>query len=390
MVDAAAFVSTIRSVVGDAPTIGLHIPAITAVDHRIVDECLTSTFVSSVGPFVSRFEQEIAEYTGAGHAIAVSNGTVALQVALQLAGVLPDDEVLVPALSFIATANAVSHAGAHPYFVDSDERTLGLSVPALEKVLEGAVRTGDALVNPQTGRRLAAIVPMHTFGHPVDIHGLLALADRYGLPVVEDAAESLGSFVGSRHTGTFGRLGILSFNGNKIVTTGGGGMILTDDDELARHAKHLTTTAKVPHAWAFDHDEIGWNFRLPNLNAALGVAQLSKLAGYRAAKRELATRYAAAFAGLPGVQFLAEPEGTESNYWLCSVRIDGTRADRDELLRAANENGLQVRPFWSLLSDQAPYRAAPRGGLAVATALEDSVISIPSSPALGGWREDAA
>jgi perosamine synthetase len=390
MVDPAAFISTIRSVVGDAPHVGLHVPEITAVDHRIVDDCLTSTFVSSVGPFVTRLEEEIAHYTGAAHAIAVSNGTVALQVALQLAGVEPGDEVLVPALSFIATANAVSHAGAHPYFVDSDERTLGLSVPAVEEALRRAVRNGDKLMNAETGRRIAAIVPMHTFGHPVDIAALLDVAERFGLPVVEDAAESLGSFVGARHTGTFGLLGILSFNGNKIITTGGGGMILTDEDELGRRAKHLTTTAKVPHAWAFEHDEIGWNFRMPNLNAALGVAQLSKLEGYRAAKRRLAARYATAFADLPGVEFLAEPEGTESNYWLCSVRIDGSRADRDELLGATNRAGLQARPFWSLLSDQAPYRSAPRGDLRVAGALEDSVISIPSSPVLGGWHEELA
>ena len=387
MVDSAAFIAAIRSVVGDAPHIGLHVPELTEVDHRIVDECLTSTFVSSVGPFVTRFEAEIAEYTGAAHAIAVSNGTVALQVALQLAGVERDDEVLVPALSFIATANAVSHAGAHPYFLDSDERTLGLSVPAVEQALSGATRDGDRLINPQTGRRIAAVVPMHTFGHPVDMAALLEVAGRYGIPVVEDAAESLGSFIGDRHTGTFGLLGMLSFNGNKIVTTGGGGIILTDDDELARHAKHLTTTAKVPHAWSFDHDEVGYNFRMPNLNAALGVAQLTKLDAYRAAKRVLAQRYAEAFSALPGVEFLLEPDGTESNYWLCSVRIDGTRADRDELLRATNEAGLQSRPFWSLLSGQLPYLSAPRGDLTTAMALEDTVISIPSSPVLGGWRE---
>ena len=263
-----------------------------------------------------------------------------------------------------------------------------MSVPAVEAVLQSAIRDGERLVNPQTGRRLAAIIPMHTFGHPVDMAGLLELAARFGLPVVEDAAESLGSFIGEQHTGTFGLLGMLSFNGNKIVTTGGGGVILTDDDELARHAKHLTTTAKVAHAWAFDHDEVGWNFRMPNINAALGVAQLTKLEGYRAAKRALALRYAEAFAGLPDVEFLVEPDGTESNYWLCSVRIDGSRADRDELLRATNEAGLQARPFWSLLSDQLPYRHAPRGELRTAKALEDSVISIPSSPALGGWREE--
>ena len=387
MVDPAAFVAAVRSVTGDAPRIPLHAPEIGDVDHRFVDECLTSTFVSSVGPFVTRFEEEIAAYTGSAHAIAVSNGTSALQVALVLAGVERDDEVLVPALSFIATANAVSHAGAHPLFVDSDAATLGMSVSAVDAVLSAAERTDAGLRNPATGRRISAIVPMHTFGHPVDIVALVELADRYGLPVVEDAAESLGSFVGDRHTGTFGRLGVLSFNGNKIVTTGGGGMILTDDDELGRHAKHLTTTAKIPHEWSFDHDEIAWNYRLPNLNAALGVAQLTKLAGYRDAKRRLAERYADAFENLDGVTFLPEPAGTSSNYWLCSVRVDGGRTHRDAVLRATNDDGLQTRPVWGLLSSQTPYRAAARGELTVATALEDSVISIPSSPVLGGWTE---
>lgn len=387
MVDAAAFVATIRSVVGDAEHVPLHVPEIGRIDHQYVDECLTSTFVSTVGPFVGRFEEELAAFTGARHAIAVSNGTVALHVALVVAGVEPGDEVLVPALSFIATANAVVHAGARPHFLDSDPRTLGLSLDAVEAALAAGESRDGVLRNPATGRRIAAIVPMHTFGHPVDIAQMVALGDRYGVPVVEDAAESLGSYVGDRHTGTFGTLGILSFNGNKIVTTGGGGMILTDDPELGRRAKHLTTTARVPHAWSFDHDEVGWNFRMPNLNAALGVAQLTKLAAYREAKRALAQRYADAFATVPGVTFLTEPEGTSSNYWLCSVRIDGDRADRDDLLRAANEAGLQVRPFWSLLSAQTPYLADTRGDLTNAVALENTVISIPSSPALGGWRE---
>jgi perosamine synthetase len=380
-------VAAVRSVVGDAPAVGLHIPHIGDVEHRIVGECLDSTFVSSVGPFVTRFEDEIAAFTGVARAVAVSNGTVALQVALVLAGVRPGDEVLVPALSFIATANAVSHAGAFPFFVDSDARTLGLDVGALRVVLDGLERRDDDLINPSTGRRVSAIVPMHTFGHPVDIVPMVALADEFGLPVVEDAAESLGSFVGDRHTGTFGRLGILSFNGNKIVTTGGGGMILTDDPELGTRAKHLTTTAKVPHAWAFEHDEIGWNFRLPNLNAALGVAQLTRLEGFLAAKRALAHRYRETFEGMPGVTFLPEPDGTTSNYWLCSIRVDGGRPERDLMLEALNADGIQARPFWGLLNKQAPYRSAPHGDLATAIALEASVISLPSSPALGGWRE---
>ncbi len=382
MVDAQEFVQAIRSVVGDEPTIGLHVPDIGEAEQRHVTECLESTFVSSVGPFVTRFEQEIAGFTGAAHAVAVSNGTVALQVALVLAGVEPGDEVIIPALSFIATANAVVHAGAHPYFVDSDAATLGMSAAALEKTLRGMTRRDDATINPATGRRIAAIVPMHTFGHPAQIERIVALGDAYGVPVVEDAAESLGSFVGDRHTGTFGRLGVLSFNGNKILTTGGGGMILTNDRELSTRAKHLTTTAKVPHEWEFEHDEVGWNFRMPNLNAALGVAQFSKLKAYLTAKRLIAERYAAAFATVDGVSFIPEPAGTTSNYWLCSVRVEGGLAVRDALLRAANDAGLQSRPVWNLLSRQRPYADAQRGPLTTATELEHSIISVPSSPRL--------
>ena len=382
MADAKAFVAAIRSVVGDAPQVGLHVPDIGAAERRYVDECLESTFVSSVGPFVDRFEREIADYTGAKQAVAVSNGTVALQVALTLVGVEQGDEVIVPALSFIATANAVVHAGARPHFVDSSDRTLGLDADAISAALAGMSRVNGRLVNPATGRRIAAIVPMHAFGHPVDIQAIVALGREYGVPVVEDAAESLGSYVGDRHTGTFGEVGVLSFNGNKILTTGGGGMIITDDPELGRRAKHLTTTAKLPHEWEFEHDEIGWNFRMPNINAALGVAQFSKLESFRERKRVLAERYAAAFADVDGVTFLAEPAGTSSNYWLCSVRVDGGLAERNALLRAANDVGLQSRPFWNLLSEQVMYRGDQRGDLSNAHALIDSVISVPSSPAL--------
>jgi perosamine synthetase len=380
---AKSFVEAIREVVGSAPQVGLHVPDIGEVEKQYVNECLDSTFVSSVGPFVTRFEDEIAAFTGAGHAIAVSNGTSALHVALVIAGVRPGDEVIVPSLSFIATANAVSHASAVPVFIDSDAVTMGMSPAALEAVLSAARRDGDSLVNPLSGRRIGAIVPMHTLGHPVDIVAIMELADRYGVPVVEDAAESLGSYVGERHTGTFGRFGILSFNGNKIVTTGGGGMILTDDPELARRAKHLTTTAKVPHAWAFEHDEVAWNYRMPNLNAAMGVAQLTKLDHYLENKREIARRYAEVFAGLDGLTFKPEPGGTTSNYWLCAVELDDPSLElRDELLRAAAEDGLQVRPFWNLLSDQAPYRDAARDELVTARRLLTGVLNIPSSPGI--------
>lgn len=281
------FLRAVRAVVGDSSRVGLHEPDISEVEHAFVAQCLDSTFVSSVGPFVTRFEEEIATYTGAASAVAVSNGTSALQVALVLAGVKPGDEVLIPALSFVATANAVSHAGAHPYFVDSDPENFGLSVDATKDVLQGLKQVDGKWVNPGTGRPVTAIVPMHALGHPMHIVDLVELANDFGIPVVEDAAESLGSFVGTQHTGTFGKLGILSFNGNKTITTGGGGMILTNDEALGARAKHLTTTAKLPHQWLFAHDEVAWNFRLPNLNAAMGVAQLSRLPQFLEEKEQL-------------------------------------------------------------------------------------------------------
>jgi len=373
MTSPAAVLEAVRSVVGDAPRIGLHEPEISGPEREHVLAALDSGYVSSVGAYVDRFERELADYTGAASAVAVANGTAALHVALVLAGVRPGDLVIVPALSFIATANAVAHAGAAPWFVDSEAGTMGMSPDAVRAALEG----------PEGGR-IRAIVPMHTLGHPVDIAGILAVAAEHGVPVVEDAAESLGSFVGDTHTGRFGALGVLSFNGNKTVTTGGGGAILTDDPELGRRAKHLTTTAKLPHRWEFEHDEIAWNYRMPNLNAALGVAQLSKLDRYLRAKRRLAAAYAAAFADVDGADIVLEPPGTRSNYWLVALRLaHPDRARRDAILAALVDDGVQARPMWNLLSEQRMYRDAPRGPLGTATALVDSIVCLPSSPALG-------
>jgi len=337
-----------------------------------------------VGVFVNRFEEEIAAFTGASAAVAVANGTSALQVALVLAGVQQGDEVLIPALSFVATANAVVHAGGIPHFVDSDPVTMGMSADALEQILSTFDRRGLQLVNPQTGRRVVAIAPMHAMGHPLEIHRIVALAQDAGIPVVEDAAESLGSYVGKQHTGTFGLLGILSFNGNKTITTGGGGMILTNDVEIGRRAKHLTTTAKVPHPWLFAHDETAWNYRMPNLNAALGVAQMTRLPQFLSEKRVIAEAYQKAFAGVEGVSFLKEPAGTTSNYWLCSVALDeGRENERDEFLRVTNDAGIQCRPLWELLSDLPMYQEHPQGDLTTARSLQRRVISMPSSPKLG-------
>ena len=379
------FLAGLQRALGEARgMIALHEPAFEGQERAYVLECIETGWVSSVGKFVDRFEADLAAYTGAKHAVAVVNGTAALQVALQLAGVGRDDEVLIPALSFVATANAVAHLGAVPHFVDSAETTLGLDPAALGAYLEAvAERAGDGWRNARTGRRLAAIVPMHTFGHPVDLTGLVEVAGRYGLPVVEDAAESLGSLYQGRHTGTFGLLGCLSFNGNKVITTGGGGAILTDDAALARHAKHLTTTAKLPHRWAFEHDEVAYNYRLPNLNAALGCAQLEGLPAKLEAKRRLAERYAEAFAATPGLATVREPAGCRSNHWLVAVKLARPdMAARDALLAAANDAGYQCRPVWSLLSRLPMYAACPRAPLPVAEALAASLINVPSSAKL--------
>ncbi|MCE1241207.1 MAG: LegC family aminotransferase [Azonexaceae bacterium] len=376
-------VAAVRGVVGQGP-VALHEPEFQGNEWAYVKECLDTGWVSSVGKFVDRFEHDLASYTGAGYAVAVVNGTAALQVALTVSGVRAGDEVLVPAMSFVATANAVCHAGALPHFVDSDENTLGMSMPALEAHLDEVVemREGKAF-NRHTGRRLAAVVPMHTFGHPVDLSSLAAIADRYGLAVVEDAAESLGSYFDGRHTGTFGRCGVLSFNGNKIITTGGGGAILTDDAELARRAKHLTTTAKAPHRWSFSHDEIAFNYRLPNLNAALGCAQLEQVGAFLAGKRRLAERYETAFADLSGVTFVKERAGTQANYWLQTLLLDVDHAVyRDDLLAALNDAGFMSRPVWDLLSGLPPYRESPAAALSVAQSLAERIVNIPSSPGL--------
>ena len=364
--------------------IPLHEPRFRKNESRYVQECLESTFVSSVGQFVDRFEASLAEYTESRFAVAVVNGTCALQVALQLAGVQRDDEVLVPTLSFVATANAVHYCGAVPHFVDSDEETLGMDPEALEEWLQQVAEpTQGVFRNRQTGRRLRALVPMHTFGHPCDMEGLLKIAQDYRLELVEDAAESLGSYYHGQHTGTFGRLGTLSFNGNKTITTGGGGAILTQDPELARHAKHLTTTAKLPHRWDYVHDEVGFNYRMPNLNAALCCAQLEQLPEFLASKRALFMRYQQAFQDLPEVELVQELPKCQSNYWLQTLKLsDFVTNERDAILAATNDVGLMTRPVWKLLHTLPPYRDCPRAPLPVAESLEQRLINLPSSAGL--------
>lgn len=376
-------VKAIHDVAGSGPA-ALHEPSFSGNEWRYLKECLDSTFVSSVGKFVDRFEGDLAGFTGAKHAVAVVNGTAALHIALKLAGVQANDEVLIPALTFAATANAVTYCGATPHFVDSEVCTLGVDAVKLREYL--ATRTeqrGSQCVNRATGQVIRAIVPMHTFGHPVDLDRLLAVARDYNLAVVEDAAESLGSYYQGQHTGTFGLMGTLSFNGNKTITTGGGGAILTDDAELARHAKHLTTTAKLPHLWEYRHDEIGYNYRLPNLNAALGCAQLEQLPGKLASKRRLFIRYQAAFGSVAGVSLVEEPVSCRSNYWLQTLLLDVDQEDqRDLVLKATNEAGFMTRPAWALLHDLAHFKNCSRMDLAGAESISRRLINIPSSAGL--------
>jgi perosamine synthetase len=376
-------VQAISSVVGAGP-VGLHEPLFLGNEWVYLKECLESTYVSSVGKFVDRFEDQLATLTGAKCAVAVVNGTAALHVALRLAGVGVGDEVLLPALTFIATANAVAYCNATPHFVDSEERSLGIDAHALRDYLSVSteMRMGRC-VNRETGRIIRAMVPMHTFGHPVDIEGLIAVAHDFHLKLIEDAAESLGSTVGGRHTGTFGLMGTLSFNGNKTITTGGGGAILTNDLELGKRVKHLTTTAKLSHRWDFVHDEVGYNYRLPNLNAALGCAQLEQLPGFLSNKRRLFDRYQAAFANVQGVRLVAEPVSCRSNYWLQTLMLDESQADRrDEVLTATNDAGLMTRPVWTLMHRLSMFCNAPKAPLPVAEAIERRLINIPSSSGL--------
>jgi len=376
-------IAALRAVIGQKSAV-LHEPTFSGNEWLYLKECLDSTFVSSVGKFVDRFEADLVAFTGAKHAVAVVNGTAALHIALKLSGVNSGDEVLIPALTFVATVNAVTYCGATPHFVDSEENTLGVDAVKLRDYLEHHTeqRSGQC-VNRTTGKVMRALVPMHTFGHPVDLDGVMAVAHDFNLALVEDAAESLGSYYHGRHTGTFGLMGTLSFNGNKTITTGGGGAILTDDAELARHAKHLTTTAKLPHAWEYRHDEIGYNYRMPNINAALGYAQLEQLPSMLAAKRELFQRYQAAFATVSGIRLMSEPAECQSNYWLQTLVLDSNFADqRDILLQATNDAGIMTRPAWILMQKLTPFRECPRMDLAGAKSLVQRLINIPSSATL--------
>ena len=378
--------TALREVLGPPePVHPLHVPRFAGNESRYTQECIDSTFVSSVGPFVDRFEEELAEVTGAGKVVAVVNGTAALHMALVLSGVEPGDEVLVPALTFVATAAAVRYCGAVPHFVEVEDTTLGMDPAALREHLRAVAETttDGSCRNRRTGRRLRAMVPVHVYGQPCRIEELAELAAEYGIALVEDAAEALGSRLHGRHAGTFAPIGTLSFNGNKTLTTGGGGALLLADEATARRARHLTTTAKVPHRWEYDHDELGYNYRMPNLNAALGCAQLEQLPDFLRSKRTLFHRYREALTGVEGVRLLEERPGTESNYWLQTLILDEDRADqREDLLAATNEAGYLTRPAWKLMNHLQPYADCPTAPLPVAESLERRVINLPSSAGL--------
>ncbi len=376
-------IEAIREVVGPG-SVALHEPSFDGNEWLYLKECLDSNYVSSVGKFVDQFELSLASYTGAKFAISVVNGTAALQVALKLAGVNSGEEVLLPALTFVATANAISYLGAIPHFVDSEESTLGIDVLKLREYLSANTEEQSGLcINKSTKRVIRALVPMHTFGHPSNIEQLLTIARDFNLVLVEDAAESLGSFYMGQHTGTFGSLGILSFNGNKTITTGGGGAILTNDESLAVRAKHLTTTAKIAHKWEFDHDEIGYNYRMPNINAALGCAQMEKLPEKIRLKRDLFKKYKQAFTSISGASIFKEPINCHSNYWLQTLLLeDSSLALKDSILDASNTAGIMTRPTWKLISNLAPYRNSPTMSLEGANSLYLRAINLPSSPSL--------
>lgn len=364
--------------------IALHEPCFCGNEWSYVKECLDTGWVSSVGKYVDLFEQRLAEITGAKKAVALVNGTAALHICLLIAGVEANDEVLIPTLTFIATGNAVKYCNAIPHFADSELSTLGLAAHKLDDYLaEISVMKNGACINKKTGRRIKAVVPMHTFGHPVDIEGIMALCQKYNLVFVEDAAESLGSYYNNKHTGNFGHIAALSFNGNKTVTTGGGGAILTNDENLAKLAKHLTTQAKVPHRWEFNHDMVGYNYRLPNINAALGVAQLESLDKFIANKRALAEKYRIAFQNLEGVDFVVEPSNSKSNYWLNALLLSADNAKyRDEILEITNQNNISTRPAWNLLHTMPIFADCPRMDCSTAVSIAQRLINIPSSPCL--------
>lgn len=381
MKDYKNIVSFIRSVFGETDHfIPLHAPVFLGNEKKYLEECIDSTFVSSVGKFVDEFEVEIARYTGAKKAVACVNGTSALHLALKMAGVKQDNEVITQPLTFVATANAIKYCEAGPVFLDIDLDTMGLSPKALQHFLEKETyfdSKTNSCVNKSTHRTISACLPMHTFGHPCKIDEIIEICNKYHIPVVEDAAESLGSLYKGQHTGTFGKIGVLSFNGNKIITTGGGGMLLFHDEDLAKQAKHLTTQAKLPHPWEFIHDEVGYNYRMPNINAALGLAQLEQLNNFLKSKRNLAKEYAEFF-NKTAITYIKEPKDSMSNYWLNCILLKD-KPERDTFLKYTNENGVMTRPAWQLMNKLPMYKHCHTDDLKNANIISERLVNIPSS-----------
>ena len=366
----------------DEGNIPLHIPVFGKNAAGYVNECITTGWVSSAGKYVDRFEVDLAEFTGAKRAVAVVNGTAALHIALKLCGVEPGDEVLLPSLTFVATANAVSYCHATPHFVEVESQTLGIDAEAIRNYLNEVADLKDGnCVNRKTGKTIRCLIGMHAFGHPFELEKVLKLCEDFSLDLVEDAAESIGSFYKDRHTGLFGRIGILSFNGNKTITTGGGGAIITNDESLADLAKHLTTTGKQPHAYRYFHDMVAHNYRMPNLNAALGCSQLEDLPAILASKRKIAAGYLSTFADNSDFEILAESENCQSNYWLNALVLSNSNAKHhDAIIQQLNQAGIIVRPIWEPLHTLPMYRDAPRMKLDVTMNLAERIINLPSTP----------
>ncbi len=359
--------------------IPLHEPRFVGNEKKYLNDCIDSTFVSSVGKYVDTFEVEFAKYVGSKYAIATVNGTAALHIALLLSDVKNGDEVITQPLTFIATVNAISYCGARPIFVDVDLDTMGLSPLSMKKFLEENCEIkNNRCINKTTKNIIKACVPMHTFGHPCKIDEIKNICDEWFIALVEDSAESVGSHFNGKHTGTFGKFGVFSFNGNKIITSGGGGVIVTDNEILAKKAKHITTTAKIPHPYEYVHDEIGYNYRLPNINAALLVAQLEQLDTFIDKKRVLAKIYDEFFSKENGIKFIKEPNNARSNYWLQAILLPNSVA-RDEFLEFTNTNGVMTRPIWKLMSELDMYKNCQKTSLDNAKYLEERVVNIPSS-----------
>ncbi len=373
-------INGIRAVAGQNK-LPLHEPKFDKIETQNLIKCIDSSYVSSVGEYVNIFEKQIADFTGAKYAIAIVNGTSALHLALKIIGVEINHEVICPSLTFIGTVNAISYLGAKPHFVDCDEKTLGIDPLALSNWLDAiAIKKDGKTFNKITGRIISAIIPMHTYGHPAKIDHILNISREYNLNVVEDAAEALGSFYKNKHTGTFGKIGILSFNGNKIITTGGGGALLTDDEILAKRAKHFSTTAKISHEYRYIHDDIGFNYRLPNINAALGCAQFKKIEDFLNSKRDLFYQYQEVMAPIKGLRLFQEPENSKSNYWLQTIILEnGYENQLEEILEKTNKNNIMTRPTWNLIHQSKMYNECPKSPLPIAESLAKRIINIPSS-----------